>query len=840
MTDFKLAFRSLRATPVVSAVAALSLALGIGANTAIFSLVNSLLLRALPVREPAQLALVTDEEERGITSWTNPIWEQIRDRRELFDAAFAWSTTRFNLASGGETQFVDGIWASGRLFDTLGVPAMLGRTFTEADDVRGGGPDGPVAVISYGFWQRRFGALRQAQGVPSPSRDGAGDVIGQKLTLDKVVFSIIGVTGPDFFGPDVGRAFDVAVPIGTEPIFRGKESMLNQRSSWWLTVMARLKPGQSIDAGTAAIRSQAPQIREATLPDWGADTKDYLKETFTLVPAGTGNSPLRRRYARPLWTILVVVGLVLLIACANIANLLLARATARRHEWSVRLALGASRWRLVRLLLTESLLLSGSGAALGLLVARWGSRLLVHQLSTQTNTVFLDLSLDWRVLAFTSTVTVLTALLFGTAPAFRAAGVAPMEAIKEHGRGSSSESRVSLASGLIVAQVALSVVLVVAAGLFMRTFASLANLHLGFDRDRVLLVNVSAQRTDIPATGRLATYERIREAVVAAPGVASAAVSIVTPVSGNTWNNFVAVSGGVALPERQSSSTFNWITPGWLATFGTTLVAGRDVQPSDGKMTPPVALVNQAFAKRFLNGANPIGHTVMIGKNFGMTPTPPREVVGVVADAVYRSLREPVPPTIYVPLAQFDEARRPAPPTMAISVRPLSGTPAQLARSVSAVIAGVNKDLALTFRPLADQVDASLTQERVVAMLAGFFGALALLLAGLGLYGVTSYAVSRRRTEIGIRMALGAAPGGVVRLVLSRVTLLVGMGVLVGAGVSVWAAKFVETLLYGLEPRDPVTLAGAAIVLGTVGALAGWLPAYRASRIDPAEVLRDS
>jgi len=260
MTDLRLALRSLRATPVVSAVAALSLALGIGANTAIFSLVNSLLLRALPVREPAQLALITDDQERGIAAWTNPIWEQIRDRRDLFDAAFAWSTIRFNLASGGETQYVDGIWASGRLFDTLGVPAMLGRTFTEADDVRGGGPDGPVAVISYGFWQRRFGALRQAQGVQSLSRDGAGNVIGQKLTLDKVVFTIIGVTGPDFFGPDVGRAFDVAVPIGTEPIFRGKESMLDQRSSWWLTVMARLKPGQSIDAGTAAIRSQAPQM----------------------------------------------------------------------------------------------------------------------------------------------------------------------------------------------------------------------------------------------------------------------------------------------------------------------------------------------------------------------------------------------------------------------------------------------------------------------------------------------------------------------------------------------------------------------------------------------------
>jgi predicted permease len=379
----------------------------------------------------------------------------------------------------------------------------------------------------------------------------------------------------------------------------------------------------------------------------------------------------------------------------------------------------------------------------------------------------------------------------------------------------------------------------VAAGLFMRTFSSLANLHLGFDRDRVLLVNINAQRTEIPPADRLDTYHRIRDAVLAVPGVASAAVSFVTPVSGNTWNNYVEVSGGVPLGQRQRSSNFNAVTPGWLTTFGTPLVAGRDVDDRDRKGAPPVILVNEAFAKKFLNRASPLGHTVTIG---GGSPfaEPPREVVGVVADAVYRALREPVPPTMYVPLAQFDDSRRPAPASMSVCVRSATGSPALLARSVSAAITGVNRDLALTFRPLADQVDASLTQERVVAMLAGFFGALALLLAGLGLYGVTSYAVSRRRTEIGIRMALGAAPAGVVRLVLSRVTMLVAIGIVVGAGVSVWAAKFVATLLYGLEPRDPVTLAGAAAVLGTVGAVAGWLPAYRASRIDPAEVLRDS
>src|SRR5262245_31464249 len=635
MHDFRLAIRALKATPIVTAVAVLSLALGIGANTAIFSIVNSLLLRALPVKQPQQLALITNDPVRGITSWTNPIWEQIRQRRDLFDGAFAWSTPRFNLPPGGETQFVDGMWVSGGMFDTLGVPAMLGRTITEADDVRGGGADGPAAVISYGFWQRNYG--------------GSADAIGRTLTIERVPYTIVGVTPADFFGPDVGRAFDVAIPIGTEPLIRGRESALDQKWWWWLTVMVRLKPGQSIETANAALRGVQAQIREGSLPDGppGA-VANYLKEKFTLVAAGTGNSELRRRYQRPLLTILVVVGLVLLIACANIANLLLARAIARRHEWSVRLALGAPRWRLTRQLLTESLILAGAGAVLGVLIARWGSQLLVRQLSTQTNTVFLDLALDWRVFAFTSTVTIGTALLFGMAPAFRASRVAPMEALKEQSRGSVGDGRISLAGGLVVAQVALSLVLVVAAGLFVRTFSSLANVHLGFDADRVLLVNVNSQRTGIPTADRLPTWERIRQAVASVPGVASAAVSFIAPVGGGVWNNRVEVSGGAPTGERQRIANFNAGTPGRFTTFGTPILAGRDISDADRKNAPPVVLVNQAFAKKFFDGANPIGHTMTIGG--GIDQSTPKEIVGLVADAVYYRLREPVPPTMYVPV----------------------------------------------------------------------------------------------------------------------------------------------------------------------------------------------
>ena len=823
MSDLRDAFRALRATPIVSAVAILSLALGIGANTAIFSIVNTLMLRALPIKEPQQLVQLLAGAKR--TSWTNPLWEQLRGHdRELFDGAFAYSTPRYDLAYSGQSENANAILASGRFFEILGVPAILGRTFTEADDVRRGGKDGPVVVVSYAFWQRHFA--------------GAADVIGKALALNRVTLTVIGVTPPEFTGIEQGQIYDVALPLGLEPLMRGSgESALDHRSWWWLRVMARLKAGQSVEQGTAALRGVQPQLREATIPEnWRPeDLSRYLAEPFNARPAANGPASLAREFQQPLFTIMAVVAMVLLIACANIANLLLARASARRHELSVRLALGASRMRIARQLIAESLLLSITGAALGLLFAQWGSRLLIQQLSPDDQAIMLDLAPDWRVLAFTAGVAVATALIFGTVPALRGTRIDPHEAIKSQGRSIVGENRFGFGSLLVVGQVALSLVLVVGGGLFMQSFSRLTNVRLGFDPAPVLVATIGASRSRVPPTDHVALYERIRQSVLIVTGVASAAASTITPITNSEWNTLIENFPGQSLSKSEREVWVNAMTPGWFATYGTPILAGRDLTTRDTATSPRVVLVNETFARKYFGGANPIGKTVREVSSPG-EESPTFEIVGLVKDAVYSSPREGVPPTMYRAMLQEKDGHASG---VDLAVRVGSGSPALATRGVADAIMRVDPDLSLSFRLFARNVRAVTAQERVVAMLSGFFGGLALLLAALGLYGVMSYTVGRRRTEIGLRMALGARPSSAVFLVLRRVGLLVAFGVAAGVGLSLWATHFVSSLLYGLAPRDSRTLVGAVVVLATISTLAGWLPARRAARIDPARVLRE-
>jgi predicted permease len=800
------------------------LALGIGANTAIFSILNSLLLKPLPVHDPQQLIALGSDQPGEDAAMTYPIWQEVRDRH-LLNGLFVWATDRVSIADGGETRALEAIWASGTFFDSLGLPAVAGRTFTESDDRRDAGPNGPVAVLSHAASRRLFG--------------GPAGALGRSLTIERVPFTIIGVTPREFFGLNVGAAVDVILPLETEPTLSRIPSRLER---WpWLHITARLRPGETVEAATAAVRTQQPQIREATLPYSRAqDRQAYLSKPWTMRSATTGSSRLRSRYGTALSTLLVIVGLVLLVACANIAHLQLARTAARRYEFSVRAALGASRLRIVRQQLVESLLLAAAGAALGLAFAQWGGRLIVAQLSTWASTAFLDLSPDWRVLAVTGAVALATAILFGTVPALRAARVDPIEALNQHRRGLTAGGFASVGGGLVVVQVALSLLLVIGAGLFVRSFAALAYRDLGFDRSRVVVAVVDARRSAVPPASFPALFERVRQAVATVPGVESAATSMATPLgsAGVRFDREVQQAGNPTFAGGEVRIFTCPVSPDWFRTFGTRLLAGRDFEGRDRAGSQSVAMINEAFARRHFGGESPIGRTIMVGDE--PSDRQPVEIVGLVQNAAFTSVREPVAPTLYRPLAQWDDERLlKSFPSVSVSIRAAGNlAPARLSTSVASAISGVDGALTVSFQSLTETLSVYYIRERLLALISGYFGLLALLLAALGLYGVTSYSVSQRRTEIGVRMAIGADGSAVVRLVLGRVAFLCAFGIVAGVIASVWATRLVEALLFNTPARDPLLIGGSAVALALVAAVAGWLPARRASRIDPAEALR--
>lgn len=821
--DLRFALRQMRQTPIVSGVALLSLALGIGANVAIFSLVNALLLKALPVHEPERLVVLAyNYTPTPSQSMTHVQWEYLRDHHDTFAGMLTSGGARFNLNTGGESQPVDGLFVNGQYFDTLGVQPMLGRTFTPNDDRRGGGVDGPVAVISYGFWQRHFG------GDPS--------VLGKPLALDGRPFTIIGVTPPEFFGVTVGRTFDVAVPLGAEPILRGAESALDHRSFWWLTTLARLAPGQTLEQAQSRLQALQPRLRDATMPqDWRPqDQANYIKEPLILTPAATGISNLRARYSQPLYVLLGIVGLVLTIACANMANLLLAQSVARRRELAVRLSLGAGRFQLVRQLLVESIMLSMLGATLGLGLAVWGSRALVAMMSTRAAPLTIDLSMDWRVFGFAAAIGAITGLLFGVVPALRGTRVAPADALRDHSRGVvSGGGRLNFGHALVALQVALSFVLVFGSILFVRTLVDLTSQHMGFVTERVLIASVNLRRTGIAPDGRAAVYARLQDAVTAVPGVEAASGAAITPIGGATWNQRIAVAGYDA-PERERLSMFNSVTPSYFKTLGTPILAGRDIEAADAKGRPVVAVVNEAFARKFMGGQNPVGRTFTI-EQFGTDRKDAQvEIIGLAGNAKYRALREEDQPTTYVPIAQHDSV-------FASFFMPIKtvGPPMAARASVLAAIAAVNKDIVVSFKTFEEDLNAAVTQERLIATLSAFFGGLALLLAALGLYGVMSYSVTRRKNEIGIRMALGAAPDTVIGLVLRNVALITATGLVVGAAASVGTGRFINSLLFNLAASDRTMIALTAVTLALAAAIAGYLPARCAARIDPMTALRE-
>jgi predicted permease len=811
--DARYGLRTLGANPGFTATAVLSLALGIGANTAIFSILNAVLLRSLPVEDPQRLVQVRPGAE-GDDEFTNPIWEAVRDRQQAFSGALAYAPDRFDMADGGESRYAVGLWVSGDFFRVLGVPAMEGRVFTRDEDRRG---TAPLAVVSYAFWKRSF--------------DGDADVIGKTVRLNRQSFEIVGVTPPWFRGLDRDWGFDVAIPIACDPILHPGHSRLDERADWWLRILGRMPAGESIEQARDRMRAIAPEIFRVTVPQEfpAQQQKDYLLSSFFLKRAATGFSEMGAQYRTALYTLMAIVGVVLLIACANIANLLLARAAARQREFSVRMAIGAGRARVVRQLMTESLLLSILGTVAGLLLAAWGSRLLIHFLSTSHHPLDIDLSLDPRVLAFTIAAAILTAFLFGLAPALRATRVELNQVMKENARTALRVSgRPSLGKALVTGQVALSLVLLVAAGLFLGTLRNLWAVDPGFTRHNILMVTVDVEQAGVPVARRAGTYGEILDRLRALPGVAAAASSMLTPISPEGWAQTVKPEGVAAKSPRDTLMFFNRISPGYFATLRTPLLLGRDFNDRDGLNAPKAMIVNESAARQFFGAANPIGKTI------GMDEGDVYQIVGVVKDTKYNRINEEDRRIGYLAAGQDAEPG----PHIRYTLR--SDVPVEtLIPAARGAIAGVNRGVSLEFRNFESQVSESLLLPRTVALLSSVFGSLALLLAMVGLYGITSYAVTRRKGEIAIRMALGAPRGSVVRLMLRDVAVLLALGMAAGLAASLATGRLVTSLLFGVRPGAPLQLAGAALILAAATAVAAYVPARRAARLDPMAALRE-
>jgi predicted permease len=821
--DVRSAMRVFTRSPSFSLVVVATLALGIGANTAIFELLDAVLLQSLPVKNPQELAqvrVVDLDKARGDVSSnypvvTNLIWEKLRKDHPGFSGIAAWREAGFSRDSGGDARWANGLYVSGEFFGILGVRPVAGRVFTTEDDRPGCGL--PGAVISYGFWQQEFG------GRPA---------LGQKLRLNDKPVEIIGITPEKFFGMDVGHNFDVAVPVCAQPYLESR-SLLNSSTSWWLSIIGRLDPAWSVQQVAAHLGSASADIFASTLrPDYPPESvKDYLAMKLTAESSAAGVSMLRETYSDPLRFLLGIAGLVLLITCANLASLMLARTTARERDMAVRLAIGAGRWRLIRLVMGESLVLSIAGAVAGAVLARVLSRGLVAYLNTQDNAVSLDFKLDWRLFGFLLGTSLLTCLLFGLAAALRASCTPPGAAMKTGSHGmTASRGGLGFRGALVVSQVALSLVLLFTALLFTKSLRNLLTTDPGFQSKGVLIARLDFSRLQIPVDRRGAFQHQLLDRIHAIPGVEAAANTNIVPLGGEGWSNTVWIDGHDS--SQREDSNFSSISPDYFNTLRIPMVAGRDFNDQDTAQSPRVAVVNEAFAKKLGLGKNAVGARFWRQA----TPSSPEElneIVGLVKDTKYHGLRRPAEPIAYLALAQNKDAVN----SMRVLVRSrlaMDAVEQAIRRNMRDVSSGISFD----FGGLQDQIQQSLVAERLLATLSGFFGALAVVLAMTGLYGVMSYTVTERTTEIGIRMALGAQRTNITGMILGQAAKLLAAGLILGAGLSLAVASSASALLFGLKPRDPATLAGAALLLAVVTVVASLLPSMRAANVNPIDSLR--
>jgi predicted permease len=832
--DLRYGTRMIRKYPGFTAIAVLSLALGIGANTAIFSMIDAILLKMLPVKDPKELVLlewhsgskfparslignISIDGENGpskSTSFSYPAFEQFRNQSGSFKNIFAFADVyQLNASIEGHAELIRGQVVSGNYYSGLGLNAQIGRIITDQDDKSAGSE--PVAVLSYRFWQSRFG--------------GDLSTIGKTIFLNGNPFTIIGVTPQKFSGTlDIGNSPDISVPMAMQAMVMPGGSLLNDLDTWWVQIMGRLKLEVTQQQATAELNVFLEQSVNSSKAS--EDGRDPVK--VELLSGSKGLSDMRKYYSEPLFILMSVVGMVLLIACINVANLLLARAGSRQKEIAVRLALGASRGRLIRQLLAESLLLSVIGGVLGLLLAYGIKDILFTFLPSFQESLVINIDIDARILGFTLGISLLTGILFGLAPAYRATRLDLTPALKASAKVLGRErARFGLAKILVIAQVALSLLMLIGAGLFVRTLQNLENVDSGFNPENVLLFRIDPTLNGYKGDQLVNLYKQIIERIQTIPGVRSASMSQHTLISGSSWIADISVPDFTPKPGQKKYVYCNGVEANFFKTMEIPILSGRSIEDQDNEKSPRVAVINEAMARIYFPNENPIGKNFKFGKSDKGSPV---EIIGISRDAKYTSLRAEAPPTIYVPYLQNLKMLG----AISYEIR-FSGDPAGTLAAIRQEVQEVDKNLPLfKVKTQIKQMEESITQERQFARLSGLFGLLALLLASIGLYGIMSYSVARRTSEIGIRMALGATRKDVIWMVMREVVLLTLIGVIIGIPASLAATKIISSMLFGLTPTDPITISLATLVIITVVAFAGYIPARRASKVDPMTALR--
>ena len=829
--DLRFATRQLLRNPTLTIVAITSLALGIGANTAIYTIAKKVLFDSLPVKDPHQLRMlswVSGHDQKvplvwgdasptttlGVTStsFSYPVFEELRKKTDAFQDLFAFKDVRMTADADGNPDLVYAELVSGNTFAALGIQPILGRTLTQADDTGSG--TGPVAVISEAYWAAHFNR--------SPS------AIGKTISLNSVPITIVGVAPAKFTGLKTDTATQIFVPLTMQPQLvpraqRSSISLLDNPQSWWLLVMARLRPDVSEARAQSELDIVLREAAPAGMPDGKTPTQFHLQ----FQPGYRGLDYLNA-FAKPAYMLFALAGLVLLLACVNLANLLLARAAAREREVSTRLALGAGRARIVFQMLTESLLLASLGGAAGLIVGYFGRNLIPRLLSKSWQADKMQLDFDGRVVAFTVGISLATGILFGLVPAWQATRINVNSGLKDATNTTSNRQKMGLGKSLVVFQIALSAILLIGAGLFVRTLVNLSHTPLGFQPDNILLFRLKPPNTRYTGPQVTELYHRLEQQFAAIPGVRSVTFSTIA-IIGDGYSGSTFHVSGRPIVKGEKRIQMNIVGADFFNTLSIPILHGRGFNAHDTATAPKVAVVNQALAQKYFPNQDPIGQTFE-----SEDADYPTQIVGIAADTRYANLRDATPPLFYLPYQQKAEDTGP----MIVEIRTFAD-PTGVINQVRAAVASLDPNLPLIeVRTMTQQIDSSLTNERIFARLTGGFGLLALILASIGIYGIMAYTVARRTGEIGIRMALGARADQVLSMILREASWMAITGVLIGIVVALWLSRFISSMLYGLTPADPLTLVGAAVLLIAIALLAGLGPARRASRIDPIRALR--